>query len=125
MATNVPRLAHRRHTRLPKGHDESREQTRAILTFQRKRHTLEGKKGKATRETLIRKHRNFQRLLKPIMVVNPYAEKLVYSDDRLQSRRDQPKYLNIINAVAFLRQFGVRPTLAPLLERAGVTIGRE
>jgi hypothetical protein len=37
-------------------------------------------------------------------VVNPFAEQLVYSDDRLQSRRDQPKYLNLINAVAFVRQ---------------------
>ena len=84
--------------------DESREQTRAILSFQRKRHTLEGRTGKTTIEALIGKHRNFQRLLKQVMVVNPYAEKLVYSDDRLQSRRDQPKYLNLINAVAFLRQ---------------------
>ena len=84
--------------------DESREQTRAILSFQRKRHTLEGRTGKTTMEALISKHSNFQRLLKQVMVVNPYAEKLVYSDDRLQSRRDQPKYLNLINAVAFLRQ---------------------
>jgi DNA primase len=84
--------------------DESREQTRAILTFQRRRHTLAGRTGHVTRDALIEKHRNFQRLLKPVMVVNPYAEKLVYSDDRLQSRRDQPKYLNLINAVAFLRQ---------------------
>ena len=83
--------------------DESREQTRAILTYQRKRHTLEGRTGNAM-DALIRKHRNFQRLLRQVMVVNPYAEKLVYSDDRLQSRRDQPKYLNLINAVAFLRQ---------------------
>ncbi len=29
------------------------------------------------------------------------------------------------DAVAFLRQFGVRPTLAPLLERAGVTVPRQ
>ena len=84
--------------------DESREQTRAILTSQRKRHTLEGRTGGATREALLNKHRNFQRLLRQVMVVNPYAEELVYSDDRLQSRRDQPKYLNLINAVAFLRQ---------------------
>jgi len=44
------------------------------------------------------------RLLEPVAVVNPYAEQLTYGDDRLQSRRDQPKYLNLINAVAFLRQ---------------------
>lgn len=52
----------------------------------------------------MRRHWNFQRLLKPVAVVNPYAEELRYADDRLQSRRDQPKYLNLINAAAFLRQ---------------------
>jgi hypothetical protein len=52
----------------------------------------------------MRRHWNFQRLLKTLAVVNPFAGQLTYSDDRLQSRRDQPKYLNLINAVAFLRQ---------------------
>lgn len=86
------------------GVDESREQTRAILDSQRKRRTWEGRSTREHREAVIRKQRNFQRLLKTLSVVNPYAEKLTYTDDRLQSRRDQPKYLNLINAVAFLRQ---------------------
>jgi DNA primase len=86
------------------GVDESREQTRAILESQRRRRTWEGKSGRDDRETISRRHWNFQRLLKPRAVVNPFAEQLIYSDDRLQSRRDQPKYLNLINAVAFMRQ---------------------
>jgi hypothetical protein len=86
------------------GVDESREQTRAILESQRKRRTWEGKSGRDDRETISRRHWNFQRLLKPMAVVNPLAEQLTYCDDRLQSRRDQPKYLNLINAVAFMRQ---------------------
>lgn len=86
------------------GVDESREQTRAILESQRRRRTWEGKSGRDDRETISRRHWNFQRLLKPMAVVNPFAEQLIYSDDRLQSRRDQPKYLNLINAVAFMRQ---------------------
>ena len=84
--------------------DESREQTRAILERQRQRHTLEGQAAQAATADALRRNRNFQRLLKPLVVVNPYAGDLVYSDDRLQSRRDQPKYLNLIRAVAFLRQ---------------------
>ena len=36
--------------------------------------------------------------------MNPYAAQLSYGDDRLQGRRDQPKYLNLIKAIAFLRQ---------------------
>ena len=82
--------------------DESRAQTQAILASQRQRQTLAGL-AEDTAVTL-QKHRNFQRLLQPLAVVNPYADQLTYGDDRLQSRRDQPKYLNLIQAVALLRQ---------------------
>lgn len=84
--------------------DESREQTQAILMFQRRRHTLAGLEAGFALKPILQKHQNFQRLLKPVAVVNPYADQLSYGDDRLQSRRDQPKYLNLIKAVAFLRQ---------------------
>ncbi len=53
---------------------------------------------------ILPKHWNFQRLLKTLGVKNPYAAHLTYGDDRLQGRRDQPKYLNLIKSVAFLRQ---------------------
>jgi len=84
--------------------DEGREQTRAILAFQRERQTLAGLVGNMAVDAILKKHRNFQRLLKPVAVVNPFADRLAYGDDRLQGRRDQPKYLNLIKAVAFLRQ---------------------
>jgi DNA primase len=84
--------------------DESREQTRKILTFQRQRQTLDGMSGNLAVDAVLKRHRNFQRLLKPLTVVNPFAKDLTYGDDRLQGRRDQPKYLNLIKAVAFLRQ---------------------
>lgn len=84
--------------------DESREQTQAILVYQRRRQTLAGLAEKMATEPILRRHRNFQRLLKLLPVVNRYADQLSYADDRLQGRRDQPKYLNLINAVALLRQ---------------------
>jgi DNA primase len=84
--------------------DESREQTQAILASQRKRQTLAGLEDEAATGPVLRRHHNFQRLLRPLAVVNPYAIQLLYGDDRLQSRRDQPKYLNLIKAVALLRQ---------------------
>jgi DNA primase catalytic core len=84
--------------------DESREQTQAILAFQRRRQTLAGLADGAELEPILERHHNFQRLLQPLAVVNPYAEQLCYGDDRLQSRRDQLKYLSLIQAVAFLRQ---------------------
>lgn len=84
--------------------DESREQTRKILAFQRKRQGMESIAAMESVEAVVRRHRNFQRLLKPLPVVNPHADELKFHDDRLQSRRDYPKYLNLIKAVAFLRQ---------------------
>lgn len=86
------------------GIDESREQTRRILAFQRAKHCKDENALTRMAEAVIQKHRNFQRLLKPLSVRNPYSDQLTYGDDRLQGRRDQPKYLNLIKAVAFLRQ---------------------
>ena len=84
--------------------DESRAQTRAILDFQRKRHTLDGVRGSLEVDAVLKRHRNFQRLLRRLVVVNPFADRLTYGDDRLQGRRDHPKYLNLIKAVTFLHQ---------------------
>jgi DNA primase catalytic core len=88
--------------------DESPEQTRAIVAAQRQSHTLEGRKCKRLRETIIARHHAFQRLLRPLVVVNPFEPLLGASDDpgegRLTQRRDHPKYLNLILAVTFLHQ---------------------
>jgi len=84
--------------------DESAEQTRAILAFQRQRRTLSGSREDAGVVHIVQRHRTFQRLLRSLAVVNPFGPFLAYGDDRLQGRRDQPKYLNLIDAVAFLRQ---------------------
>ncbi len=86
------------------GVDESREQTRRILELQRQAQTLEGLKVNTEVAGIIGKHHAFQRLLGPFPVVNPYAQDLVYEDDRLQARRNQPKLLQLINTIAFLRQ---------------------
>jgi hypothetical protein len=84
--------------------DESREQTRAILDFQRQREGLDGLFTSRAVDDTLKRHHNFQRLLKPLSIINPIHEELSYADDRLQGRRDQPKYLALIRAVAFLRQ---------------------
>jgi DNA primase len=84
--------------------DESRDQTRKILSFQRQQHLSDNLIASPEIEAILKKHRNFQRILKPLAVKNPYAAQLSYGDDRLQGRRDQPKYLNLIKAIAFLRQ---------------------
>jgi DNA primase catalytic core len=85
--------------------NESREQTRAIHALQRSRETLEGLLARNQRESLLRLHRNAQRLLQPLAVVNPYAEQLSFRDDQTRSRRDHVKYLTLIRSIALLHQF--------------------
>ncbi|OVE77644.1 hypothetical protein BVX99_02140 [bacterium F16] len=88
------------------GIDESAEQTRRILKAQRERHGEGMLESNEDRDDIVRRHRNFQRLLKSVKVVNPYAETLNFDHGRLQSRRLQPQYLALIAAIAFLRQMG-------------------
>ena len=85
--------------------DESREQTRAIHRLQREAMTLDGLVHKERRAQVLEVHRNAQRLLRPLKVVNPYAKALTFVDDRTRTRRDQMKYLGLINTIAFLHQY--------------------
>jgi len=84
--------------------DEGRTQTQAIHAAQRARRTLAGLQARAQRETLLRLHQNAQRLLEPLAVVNPYADRLTFLDDRTRMRRDHEKYLTLIDTIALLHQ---------------------
>jgi DNA primase len=84
--------------------DEDREQTRAIHRIQREAQTLEGLLAKRRRQDIVTLHRNAQRLLKPIPVVNPYAERLTFPDSLTRTRRDHMKFLSLIRAVTLLYQ---------------------
>ena len=85
--------------------NESREQTRAIHGIQRQRETLEGLLAKTQRDSLLHLHRNAQRLLQQLAVVNPYPDQLSFRDDQTRSRRDHVKYLTLIRSIALLHQF--------------------
>jgi DNA primase len=84
--------------------NESREQTRAIQARQRSRRTLSGLMAASEADATQRLHRNAQRLLRPLAVVNPFAESLTFLDDRTRTRRDHAKYLTLIDAIALLHQ---------------------
>jgi DNA primase catalytic core len=84
--------------------NESREQTRQIQARQRARRTLSGLMAASESEATQRLHRNAQRLLRPLAVVNPFAESLTFLDDRTRTRRDHAKYLTLIDAIALLHQ---------------------
>ena len=84
--------------------NEGREQTQAIHAVQRERRTLAGLLAKTEREALLKLHQDAQRLLEPLAVVNPYAHRLTFLDDRTRTRRDHEKYLTLIDVIALLHQ---------------------
>jgi DNA primase catalytic core len=99
--------------------DEEREQTRAIHRSQRQQQTLEGMLARRARDGVLEVHRNAQRLLRPLLVANPFAEKLTFLDSRTRTRRDHMKYLTLIRAIALLHQYQ-RPQKTVLHEGAEV-----
>jgi len=95
--------------------DESREQTKAIHDLQREAETFDGLKRKVERDRVLGVHRNAQRLLKPLHVVNPFAKQLTFLSDRTRTRRDHVKYLTLIRSIALLHQHQ-----RPLQEKDGL-----
>jgi DNA primase len=84
--------------------DEGREQTRAIHALQREEETLEGYWARQERRRILVRHHNFQRLLRPLVVVNPLAPELSFQDGQTRTRRDHKKYLTLIRTIALLHQ---------------------
>jgi DNA primase catalytic core len=95
--------------------DESREQTKAIHALQREAETFDGLKRKVERDRVLAVHRNAQRLLKPLHVVNPFANQLTFLSDRTRTRRDHVKYLTLIRSITLLHQHQ-----RPLKEKDGL-----
>jgi hypothetical protein len=85
--------------------DESRSQTRAIHQLQRDKRTLDGLMAKHRKASLIQMHQNAQRLLRPLDVLNPYAQFLTFPDQTTRLRRDHEKYLTLIDTIAYLHQY--------------------
>ena len=83
--------------------NEDREQTRAIHRRQREARTIEGHLLRRKRAKLVRLHRNAQRLLRPIAVVNNH-DVGEFPDTMTRARRDHMKLLTLIDAIALLHQ---------------------
>lgn len=84
--------------------DESREQTEAIHARQRQARTLAGLVASHEGDAVRRSHRAAQALLRPLAVVNPFAETLTFRSASTRTRRDHAKYLTLIDAIALLHQ---------------------
>jgi DNA primase catalytic core len=86
--------------------NEDQEQTRAIHKKQREAQTIEGLWARRERTKLVKLHRNAQRLLRPIEVVNNHVEDDPdFPDYMTRTRRDHMKFLTLINAIALLHQY--------------------
>jgi DNA primase catalytic core len=84
--------------------DESEAQTGRI--HQRQRHAKGLTRMKqADRQRILDKHHNAQRMLEKIPVVIPYAQHLTFPTKWLRTRRDNERFLCLIEASAFLHQY--------------------
>lgn len=85
--------------------NEEQEQTRAIHRKQREAQTIEGLWARRKRSSIVRLHRNAQRLLRPIAVVNNHAAEMPdFPDAVTRTRRDHMKLLTLVQTIALLHQ---------------------
>jgi len=84
--------------------DESKEQTRKVQDQQKSARTIDGMVRKESGGHLIRKHQNAQRLLAGLKVVIPYAPLIEFPSEWLRTRRDNERFLCLIEAICFLHQ---------------------
>jgi DNA primase len=85
--------------------DESAEQTQRIHERQRLMWTERGLSLRQEAEAVTRRHWNAQRLLEPLPVVIPYADKLTFPTVWMRTRRDHARFLNLVGVSAFLHQY--------------------
>jgi len=84
--------------------NEDRAQTQAIHRMQRESQTLDGFLRKRERDAVLKLHRNAQRLLRPLTVINEQAPELSFPDSMTRTRRDHMKFLTLISSIALLHQ---------------------
>ena len=83
--------------------DESREQSRRIIDYQNRKSAgkIDGQKEQQTRQFL----RNCLRLLQPLEVINPYADRIRLPEEAHKLRRLNELYQSFVRQVTLLNQF--------------------
>jgi len=83
--------------------DESKQQDENVMIYQRK---LSAGKIDIQEEINTKQFlQNVQRILKPIKIINPYAEQLSIPGEVFKPRRTNAHYLGFIEAVTFYHQY--------------------
>ncbi|MCA9793017.1 MAG: toprim domain-containing protein [Candidatus Eremiobacteraeota bacterium] len=104
--TTDPKLNHENATRCFEIHlDETEEQTARIQERQRAFRKLEVFRETPAQKTICRRHHNAQRLLRQVKVLIPFVDELTFPTRWLRTRRDNERFLCLVEAVAFLHQF--------------------
>jgi hypothetical protein len=104
--TTSPRINHENSTRCFEMYlDETAEQTGRIHRMQRLLKTFQGREMQIQWESIRRRHHNAQRLLKPVLVIVDYALMLDFPKSWLRTRRDNLRFLNLIEVIAFTHQY--------------------
>ncbi|MGA7080679.1 MAG: CHC2 zinc finger domain-containing protein [Terriglobales bacterium] len=84
--------------------NEEQQQTKAIHRKQREAQTVEGMWAQDDRSVIVKLHRNAQRLLRPLRVVNEQVQHQTFPDSMIRTRRDHQKFLTLVQAIALLYQ---------------------
>jgi DNA primase catalytic core len=79
--------------------------TEAIHKQQRSKRTFDGQQTQHERKAIRSLHQNAQRLLRPMLVINNFADQLAFRSDKTTSRRAHDHYLTLIEAVTLLHQY--------------------
>jgi hypothetical protein len=83
--------------------DDSAEQDEKIMDYQRKSYA--GKIDKDQEHQAKQLLQNVQRVLKPVTIINPYAEHLQLPNEVFKKRRTNAHYLQFIEAITFYKQY--------------------
>jgi len=85
--------------------DETAEQTGRVLEAQRRLRADAEYQGAGGRcAMIVRKHHNLQRLLRSCAVVIPFADRIQFPSSSIKHRREQERFLNLIEASALFHQ---------------------
>jgi DNA primase catalytic core len=86
--------------------DESQDQTQRIHAAQRLKYSLERHLEKLNIvPEIVKKHQAAQRLLRKILIVNPFGKLLDFPSHLMRTRRDNERFMDLIACVCFLRQY--------------------
>lgn len=84
--------------------DESLEQTKNVVQHNLMRADMAERIPQEEKRRILELHHDVQRVLDPIEVNVPFAKHLSFPAKTTRHRRDSERFINLIKAVAFLRQ---------------------